>query len=89
MYEIYQDEFLVSEQELKEKIYNYLQRLHIFEPEEWSADLIESVEPSKSTSEILVELANIPQAESVKPLFEQWDNETILGNIAFILLFPS
>ena len=85
MYDIFDNMFFIPERELKEKVHKYLKKLQIFEPEQWSDDFIASVDPNKSTSDILEVLANISLVEKIKPLFEKWSHETILRNIAYTL----
>lgn len=85
MFEIYFDEYNVSEQKLKEKIHYSLDWLNKWKPDEWSADLIEYANPSKSSLEILSELTNIPQLSHLKPTFAQMETDEILRLVAISL----
>ena len=85
MYEIYFDEYYVSEQELKEKIHNSLTWLNKWKPDEWSADLIEYADPNKSSLEILAELTNIPQLSHLKLAFADMETDEVLRLVAISL----
>ncbi len=86
MYEKYFAEFYVSEQQLKDQIYDTLNSLISCSPKEWSEDILKYADPQKSSEEILMNLAkSIPQIKVKRDAFNVLYTEESLREVAFTL----
>ena len=86
MYEKYFAEFCVSEEQLKEQIYDTLSSLIACSPKQWSENLLEHADPQKSSEEILIHLANhIPQIKAKQSAFNSLYTEDSLREVAITL----
>jgi hypothetical protein len=86
MYKKFFAGYFVPEQQLKEKIYETLEKLTFSSPEEWSKDILEYANPQKPSEEILRNLIeHIPQINGKQEIFNVLEIDECLRQISITL----